>query len=82
MCVAACASTMSETLRFDLDIPASVRRGVAVPITLRVIDTGPKAVELYLRGRTIAFDIVVANAVGETVWHRLPSRNVPFRITG
>ena len=62
---------MSDTLRFNLDIPASVRRGVAVPITMRVINTGPHPVELYLRGRTIAFDIVVENAMSETVWHRL-----------
>jgi hypothetical protein len=48
-----------------------------VPITLRVSNDGSQPVELHLRGRAIAFDIVVAREDGTIVWRRLEDRTVP-----
>jgi intracellular proteinase inhibitor BsuPI len=48
-----------------------------VPITLRAKNTGPKPIDLYLRGRQIAFDITVTSETGEIVWRRLEGMTVP-----
>lgn len=48
-----------------------------MPITLRAKNTGTEPVDLYLRGREIAFDITVTSETGEIVWRRLESRIVP-----
>jgi hypothetical protein len=56
------------TLR--LDAPREVRRGAPVPMTLRVENTSDRPLDLFLRGRTIAFDIVVARD-NDVVWRRL-----------
>ena len=61
----------SESLRLELDVPPEVRVGSTVPITLRVTNVGDQPVDLYLRGRTIAFDIIVRRDRGEVVWRRL-----------
>jgi hypothetical protein len=61
----------SDTLTLDLDVPGSAQSGSPIPITLRVTNTNTAPLDLYVRGRTIAFDIVIANAAGDTVWHRL-----------
>ena len=58
-------------LRIRLDAPAEVRAGDAVPFTLRVENAGARPLELYLRGRAIAFDVVVARPDGLTMWRRL-----------
>jgi hypothetical protein len=61
----------ADTLTFQLEVPDTVALRAPVPITLRVTNNGSAAVDLYLRGRSIAFDIVITNAAGDTVWHRL-----------
>jgi hypothetical protein len=48
-----------------------------VSITLRAENIGGRPLELYLRGRTIAFDVVVARADGEAVWRRLEGEVIP-----
>jgi hypothetical protein len=69
------AMTASEpaahTLTLDLDVPGTTTAASPVPITLRVTNNGTAPIDLYLRGRSIAFDIVITSAAGDTVWHRL-----------
>jgi hypothetical protein len=66
-----------DSLRFEIDVPSSAREGEPVPITLRVSNDGSQPIELHLRGRTIAFDIIVAGEDGEVVWRRLEGQTVP-----
>lgn len=60
-----------DSISFLVVAPDSVRRGEAVPLTLRLTNTGDRPVHLYLTGRTITFDIIVARADGQVVWRRL-----------
>jgi intracellular proteinase inhibitor BsuPI len=64
-------------IRFEIDLPPQVAAGEPVPITLRAKNTGPEPIDLYLRGREIAFDITVTREDGEIVWRRLEGRTVP-----
>jgi hypothetical protein len=54
-----------------------VPAGEPVPVTLRLTNTTSKPITLYLRGRTIAFDLTVTRASGEVVWRRLEGETVP-----
>jgi hypothetical protein len=65
------ATTQSDSLELSLEAPARVRAGVEIPLTIRVVNTGERTVDLYLRGRDIAFDLILANAAGDVVWRRL-----------
>jgi hypothetical protein len=67
----------SDSLRVETVAPSRVRAGEPVPITLRLINTTSKPLTLYLRGRTIAFDLTVTRANGEVVWRRLEGETVP-----
>ena len=60
-----------DSITFTVVAPQSVGRGEAVPITLRLTNTGARTLNLYLTGRTITFDIIVTRADGHVVWHRL-----------
>ena len=64
-------------IALELLVPAEARVGSTVPITLRVENVGDHAVDLYLRGRTIAFDVVVRRPDGEVVWRRLEHEIIP-----
>lgn len=64
-------------LRLEIVVPPEVGSGERVPIVLRARNTGEVPLELYLRGRTIAFDIVVARDDGAVVWQRLRSQTIP-----
>ena len=66
-----------DSLDVRLDVPAAVRAGLSVPVTLRVTNTSRQAVELYLAGRTPVFDVVVTRADGRAVWRRLRDAVVP-----
>ena len=66
-----------DSLRLSLVIPTQVRSGERVPITLRAENIGARPLELYLRGRTIAFDVVVTREGGEVVWRRLEGEVIP-----
>jgi hypothetical protein len=48
-----------------------------VPIVIRLQNVGETPLELYLRGRTIAYDILIRDAAGRVVWHRLEGEVVP-----
>jgi hypothetical protein len=71
LCGAALLIPPPVTITFTVVAPASVRRGEPVPITLRLTNTGGRALTLYLTGRSITFDIIVARLDGDVVWRRL-----------
>lgn len=60
----------------EIIAPSSVPSGEVVPITLRVTNPGDRGLDLYLVGRTITFDIVVAAPDGQVVWRRLEGASV------
>ncbi|HEV8263439.1 MAG TPA: BsuPI-related putative proteinase inhibitor [Gemmatimonadales bacterium] len=62
---------MSDAPTFTAAVPRSVRAGDPVPVTLRLTNPGTKPVDLYLTGRTVTFDVIVARADGAIVWRRL-----------
>jgi hypothetical protein len=67
---------LGDSISFQVVVPDSVRVGEPVPITLRLTNTGDRAVTLYLQGRPIAFDIAVRRSGGDTVWRRLEGQVV------
>jgi hypothetical protein len=69
--------TAPDSLSLELVLPPRVRAGEPVPITLRVENSTGRTLDLYLRGRTITFDVVVARAGGEVVWRRLDDEIIP-----
>ena len=71
------AATPPESLRLETDVPAEVRLGRPVPITLRAVNTGTRPLELYLMGRSPTFDITVARPEGDVAWRRLDGQTVP-----
>jgi hypothetical protein len=75
------AGTMSisppDSLRLRLEVPREAPLGASVPITLRMENVAGRPLELYLRGREITFDVVVARADGEVIWRRLAGEIIP-----
>lgn len=67
----------SDSLRLTLSTPDEVESGERVPMVLRAENVAGRTLELYLRGRTIAFDIVVEDEAGGQVWRRLEGEIVP-----
>jgi hypothetical protein len=65
------------TIRFEIEVPPEVAAGQPVLITLRARNTGAKPIDLYLRGREIAFDITITSDNGEIAWRRLQGRTIP-----
>jgi hypothetical protein len=68
---------ISDTLRLGIAAPERVPTGEPVPIALRVENVSGRALELHLRGRTVAFDLVVFDADGRELWRRLEGESVP-----
>jgi hypothetical protein len=54
-----------------LKVPREVRARDSVPMTVHVANATSQPLTLYLRGRPIAFDLVVTGADGTVVWRRL-----------
>ena len=71
------ADSAPDSLRVWLELPSEVTSGASVPITLRIENSTEQSIELYLRGRTITFDVRVWNAAGELVWERLANEIIP-----
>lgn len=46
-------------------------------VTLRAENVSGESLDLYLQGRTIAFDVVVTDADGSVVWRRLEGEVIP-----
>ncbi len=66
-----------ELLRLRLEAPAEARLGENVPVTLRVENVSDDPLDLYLRGRTIAFDLIVSRDDRTVVWRRLEGEIIP-----
>ena len=74
--IALCALALSfaaatDSMRFEIVLPDSVRAGEPVPVTLRLTNTGREELTIYLQGRPIAFDLTVRRLDGTIVWRRL-----------
>ena len=54
-----------------VEVPSEVRARQPIPMTLRVTNPTSRPLTLYLRGRPVAFDLVVAQTDGAIIWHRL-----------
>ena len=65
------AALVLDSMTLHLSVPPRVRAGEPVPITLSVTNRGATPLTLYLKGRPIAFDVVVRRKGGEIVWRRL-----------
>lgn len=57
-------------------LPPAVVSGRPIPLLLRVTNTQDHPAELYLFGRTVAFDVVVSRDDGTEVWRRLEGETV------
>ena len=64
-------------LRLWLDVLPAPRASRTVRFVLHARNEGDAAIELTLRGRSITFDIVVADADGRVVWRRLEGAAIP-----
>ena len=66
-----------ESVRLELLLPTRVRPGALVPIRLRAQNVTRHPLDVYLRGRTITWDVVIERAAGEVVWRRLEGEIIP-----
>lgn len=64
-------------LRVSLSAPDSAPAGSTVPMAIRLENVGIAPLELYFRGRAIAYDIVIRDTAGQTVWRRLQGQIIP-----
>ena len=55
----------------SLEAPRTAASGTPVPITIRVKNETAAPLDLYLRGRDVTFDIMVADSTGDVVWRKL-----------
>jgi hypothetical protein len=65
------AALLADSMTVELSVPNHVRAGAPVPLTIRATNHGTAPATLYLRGRPIAFDVIVTDARGKIVWRRL-----------
>jgi hypothetical protein len=66
-----------DSLALSLTVPERVRPGEEVGFTLRVENVSGRHLDLYLRGREIAFDVVVTDLDGTPIWRRLEGEVLP-----
>jgi hypothetical protein len=66
-----------DSLALELVLPLRVRAGEPVTIRLLVQNRTQRALDLYLRGRTSTFDVVVARPGGAVAWRRLEDEIIP-----
>jgi hypothetical protein len=71
------SALQADSLELALVLPARVRAGAPVPIRLRVRNRTERPLDLYLRGRTTTFDVVIAGSDGQVVWRRLEGEVIP-----
>jgi len=67
----------ADSLRLWLEVPERVGAGTVVPIRLRIENVSGRVLDLYLRGRSLTFDVVVTRAGGSLVWRRLEGEIIP-----
>ncbi|HWO87751.1 MAG TPA: BsuPI-related putative proteinase inhibitor [Gemmatimonadales bacterium] len=66
-----------DTLELRLVVPPQVRVGQEVAMRLLVRNRTGRTLDLYLRGRAITFDVIVARDSGAEVWRRLEGEVIP-----
>jgi hypothetical protein len=71
------AAASHDSLRLSLELPAEVDAGEPVAFVFRVENVSGRTLDLYLRGRTIAFDVIVTRPDGAAVWRRLEGEIIP-----
>jgi Intracellular proteinase inhibitor len=71
------AAAANHPVRLELEVAPRVRAGAPVRIRLRARNVTQRTVDLYLRGRTLTFDVVITRADGEVVWRRLEGETIP-----
>lgn len=67
-----------DSLRLRLSLPEELETGTPVPVTLTVENITDRALDLYLTGRPIAFDLMVSDEAGEEIWRRLEGETIPM----
>jgi hypothetical protein len=67
----------ADSVKLSVAAPATVRRGAAIEFTLVVTNPLDRGLTLYLRGREIAFDLIVRSPDGTERWRRLANRPIP-----
>jgi hypothetical protein len=71
------SAPVSDSLDLRLEFPEQVPQGEPIRITLRIENVSGAPLDLYLRGREVAFDLVVAAEDGQEVWRRLQDAVIP-----
>lgn len=66
-----------DSLQLSLAVPKAVAAGKPVPVVIRLENASAHPFDLYLRGRTLAFDIFIARVDGVPVWQRLKNEVIP-----
>jgi hypothetical protein len=66
-----------DSLAVDLEIPARLQVGESVTISLVVQNRTRRPLDLYLRGRSPTFDVVIVRPTGEVIWQRLEDEVIP-----
>jgi len=74
------AALVADSMTVELTVPDHVRAGAPVPLALRVTNRSTSPLTLYLRGRPIAFDVIVTDARGEVVWRRLKGATISMAL--
>jgi hypothetical protein len=64
-------------VRLSVEAPPTVRRGAPIEFTLVVSNPLDHGLTLYLRGREIAFDLIVRSPDGTERWRRLGRQSIP-----
>lgn len=67
----------ADSLQLELAVPVRVRAGASIPFTLRLRNRTERPLDVYLRGRTATFDVVVTRVGGDVVWRRLEDEIIP-----
>ena len=68
---------IAESLHVEILAPDAVPSGATVLIAIRLTNVADRPLELQFVGRTIAFDVVVADDQGGVVWRRRERETVP-----
>ena len=71
------SSALPTDVTSSLEAPDQVQPGDSVPFVIRLRNGGSRTVDLYLRGREIAFDVVLTDSSGNEIWTRLHDQVVP-----
>ena len=66
-----------DSLRLRLEAPETVASGSSVPFAIVIENRADRPSALSLRGRTIAFDLLVRNPAGAIAWQRLAGQSIP-----